>query len=325
MGDYKWKTFSEVNNLATNFGKGLREIGNKPGENIVIFAETRAEWMIAAHGLFKQSIPLVTIYATLGDDAIAHGINETEVTTVITSFDLMPKFKNILKLTPKVKTLVYMEDQLKSLDPNGYKEGVEIIKFSEVLTKGAKSEIDSRPPGPEDPAIIMYTSGSTGVPKGVILLHKNLITTLKGFCDSTDIYDTDVMIGFLPLAHVFELLVESVCLLTGVPIGYSSALTMLDSSNKIKKGTKGDATVLHPTCMTSVPVSLFPIFTSINILIVWLFPVNFGQDLEEHPGESEQGWRHEKDRLQIRLRLQDQVDETRLLNTLNRPSHIQAS
>ncbi|XP_049822400.1 long-chain-fatty-acid--CoA ligase 4 isoform X2 [Aethina tumida] len=256
MGDYKWKTFSEVNNLATNFGKGLREIGNKPGENIVIFAETRAEWMIAAHGLFKQSIPLVTIYATLGDDAIAHGINETEVTTVITSFDLMPKFKNILKLTPKVKTLVYMEDQLKSLDPNGYKEGVEIIKFSEVLTKGAKSEIDSRPPGPEDPAIIMYTSGSTGVPKGVILLHKNLITTLKGFCDSTDIYDTDVMIGFLPLAHVFELLVESVCLLTGVPIGYSSALTMLDSSNKIKKGTKGDATVLHPTCMTSVPLIL---------------------------------------------------------------------
>lgn len=111
----------------------------------------------------------------------------------------------------------------------------------------------------------MYTSGSTGVPKGVILLHKNLITTLKGFCDSTDIYEDDIMIGFLPLAHVFELLVESVCLLTGVPIGYSGALTMIDSSSKIKRGTKGDASVLHPTCMTGVPVSIFFIRFCISV------------------------------------------------------------
>ncbi|CAH0557572.1 unnamed protein product [Brassicogethes aeneus] len=264
MGDYKWKTFAEINSLAINFGKGLRELGNLPGQNIVIFAETRAEWMIAAHALFKQNIPLVTIYATLGDEAIAHGINETEVTTVVTSYDLMPKFKNILKLTPKVNTLIYMEDQLKDLDPSGYKDDVEILKFNEVLQKGCKSTKQSTPPGQEDTAIIMYTSGSTGVPKGVVLLHKNLITTLKGFCDSTDIYENDVMIGFLPLAHVFELLVESVCLLTGVAIGYSSALTMIDSSSKIKKGTKGDASVLHPTCMTSVPLILDRISKSIQ-------------------------------------------------------------
>lgn len=142
MGEYRWKTFAEVNILSSNFGKGLRELGNEPGENMVIFAETRADWMIAAHGLFKQSIPLVTIYATLGDEAIAHGINETEVTTVITSFDLLPKFKKILPMTPKVKTLIYMEDPLKSSgSSNGYKEEVEIIKFSDVLKLGAESKL----------------------------------------------------------------------------------------------------------------------------------------------------------------------------------------
>ncbi|KAL3282328.1 hypothetical protein HHI36_005515 [Cryptolaemus montrouzieri] len=72
------------------------------------------------------------------------------------------------------------------------------------------------------------------------------------------------MIGFLPLAHVFELLVESVCLLSAVPIGYSSALTMIDSGSKIKKGSKGDATVLHPSCMTSVPLILDRISKSIQ-------------------------------------------------------------
>ncbi|CAH1104813.1 unnamed protein product [Psylliodes chrysocephalus] len=257
MGDYKWKTFSEVNILASNFGKGVRELGNPAGKNVAIFAETRAEWMIAAHGIFKQNIPLVTIYATLGDDAIAHAINETEVSTIITSYELLSKFKNILRMTPRVQTLIYMEDQLKGLESaDGYKEGVQIIKFEDVIKQGAKSSIVAEPPKTDDIAIIMYTSGSTGVPKGVILKQRNLIATLKGFCDSTPIYETDIMIGFLPLAHVFELLVESVCQFAGVPIGYSGPLTMTDFSNKIQKGTKGDATVLCPTVLTSVPLIL---------------------------------------------------------------------
>lgn len=73
MGDYKWRTFTDVESSATNFGRGLRELGQEAYKNIVIFAETRAEWMIAAHGCFKQNIPIVTIYATLGDEGVIHG------------------------------------------------------------------------------------------------------------------------------------------------------------------------------------------------------------------------------------------------------------
>ena len=91
---------------AESFGRGLRELGLRPKENIVLFAETRAEWLISAFGCMKQSIPLVTLYATLGEDALIHGINETEVTCVITSQELLPKFKNILPCTPNVTVLV---------------------------------------------------------------------------------------------------------------------------------------------------------------------------------------------------------------------------
>lgn len=91
---------------AESFGRGLRELGLKAKDNVVVFAETRAEWLIAANGCMKQSMSLVTLYATLGEEAIIHGINETEVTCVITSQDLLPKFKNIIPCTPNVTVLV---------------------------------------------------------------------------------------------------------------------------------------------------------------------------------------------------------------------------
>lgn len=131
-----------------------------------------------------------------------------------------------------------------------------LVPFSDVIKMGNESKTTPIPPKGNDTAIIMYTSGSTGVPKGVLLSHKNILTTLKAFCDAVEIRPDDIFLGFLPLAHVFELLAESVCLLTGVPIGYSTPLTLIDSSSKIQKGSKGDASVLHPTCLTAVPVSV---------------------------------------------------------------------
>ncbi|KAF9410414.1 hypothetical protein HW555_010495 [Spodoptera exigua] len=247
MGEYVWRTYVDVEKEARHFGAGLRELGCQPRQNIVMFAETRAEWMIAAHGCFKQSIPVVTIYATLGDEAIAHGINETDVSTVITTYDLLPKFKKILAKTPKVDTIIYMEDPAQE-----HRKGGVYCKIKTKYTTLRSSE--PVPPSPSDTAIIMYTSGSTGVPKGVILSHRNMLATLKAFADAMPIYDGDILMGFLPLAHVFELLAENLCMIGGVPIGYSTPLTMLDTSSKIMKGTKGDATILQPTCITTVPL-----------------------------------------------------------------------
>lgn len=85
-------------------------------------------------------VAVVTLYATLGEDAIAHGINETEVTIVVTTHELLPKIKNILHKTPLVKTVIYMEDQLHATDTK-CKEDVTIIPFRTVLTRGQASKI----------------------------------------------------------------------------------------------------------------------------------------------------------------------------------------
>ena len=71
--------------------------------------------------------------------------------------------------------------------------------------------------------------------------------------------------AYLPLAHVFELIVENMFLVWGIPIGYSSPLTLTDKSSKIKRGCKGDASILKPTILASVPLVLDRIYKSIQL------------------------------------------------------------
>lgn len=182
LGKYEWKSCDEVRQEATNFGRGIREIGVKARESIVIFAETRAEWLIAAHGLFKHSCTIVTLFATLGEEGIKHGVNETEVRTLITSHELMPKIRKILQALPNIKNVIYFEDQLQETNTEGFGD-VKVCSYREVVAKGVESLVEEVLPAPKDIAFIMYTSGSTGTPKGVLLSHQNCIGSMKSLCD----------------------------------------------------------------------------------------------------------------------------------------------
>lgn len=120
--------------------------------------------------------------------------------------------------------------------------------------------------------------------------HENVMSSMLAYTNVATIYDSDVYMAYLPLAHVLELIAgitrlllvfrvirivrshaitscvfsESMCMLYGIPIGYSNPLTMTDKSSKIKRGSKGDATVLKPTIIASVPLILDRIYKNIQ-------------------------------------------------------------
>jgi len=268
LGNYQWLNYNQVHASTLSFGAGLRSLGVEPTSIIAIYAETRAEWMISCLGAFSQDMAVATVYTNLGDDAVAHALNETQVKVVVTSHDLLPKFNQMLAKLPMIQHVIVMEDQLHPTVTSGFKEDVKIHPFRSVVTQGADllagNVYNSVPPTPESTAIVMYTSGSTGTPKGVVLTHRNLVATMKSLMFMVTPKDGEIYLAYLPLAHVLELLSENCMMLFGIKVGYSNPNTMTDMSTKVRKGSKGDASVLKPTMMCAVPLILDRIYKNIT-------------------------------------------------------------
>ncbi|KAK4810198.1 hypothetical protein QYF61_010971 [Mycteria americana] len=291
LGTYRWLSYEEVNEKVNRLGRGLTALGLTPKSTVVIFCETRAEWMIAALTCFKYNFPLVTLYATLGEEAVTYGLNECEASYLVTSTELLEsKLKTALPQVSCLKHIIYVDK--KTINKSEYPENVEIHSMQTVEELGAKPEnssiLPSRPV-PTDLALVMYTSGSTGRPKGVMMMHKNLIAGMTGQCERIPgLGPKDTYIGYLPLAHVLELTAEISCITYGCRIGYSSPLTLSDQSSKIKKGSKGDCTVLKPTLMAAVPEIMDRIYKNVmskvqemNYIQRTLFKIGYDYKLEQ--------------------------------------------
>ncbi|XP_056148876.1 long-chain-fatty-acid--CoA ligase 3b [Lampris incognitus] len=266
LGDYDWLSYKEAYQAAMCFGSGLAALGQSPQCNIAIFCETRAEWIIAAQACFMYNFPLVTLYSTLGPAAIAHGLNETEVTHIITSKDLLQsRLKAILCDVPRLQHIIVVDRKPTSWPD--IPKGIMVYNIDTVQEMGSSPDnkaMARMQPVPSDIAVIMYTSGSTGIPKGVMISHSNIIAGITGMAERIpNLNETDTYIGYLPLAHVLELSAELVCISHGCRIGYSSPQTLADQSTKIKKGSKGDTSVLRPTLMAAVPEIMDRIYKNV--------------------------------------------------------------
>ncbi|CRK38333.1 hypothetical protein BN1708_007722, partial [Verticillium longisporum] len=127
-----------------------------------------------------------------------------------------------------------------------------LYSIEEVRQLGEDNPVDPVEPSPEDLFCIMYTSGSTGLPKGVPMTHENVLAAVTGLYTNVEecVSHNEYILAYLPLAHIFEMVLENIVLFIGGTLGYGNARTLSDTS---MRNCAGDMRELRPTVMVGVP------------------------------------------------------------------------
>ncbi|XP_050647650.1 long-chain-fatty-acid--CoA ligase 1 isoform X3 [Macaca thibetana thibetana] len=216
---YEWLSYKQVAEMSECLGSALIQKGftATPDQFIGIFAQNRPEWVIIEQGCFAYSMVIVPLYDTLGNEAVTYIVNKAELSLVFV--DKPEKAKLLLegvenKLTPSLKIIVLMDAYGSELVEQGQKCGVEIISLKAMEDLGRANRRKPKPPAPEDLAVVCFTSGTTGNPKGALITHRNIVSDCSAFVKATENSvnpcPDDTLISFLPLAHMFERVVEKV-------------------------------------------------------------------------------------------------------------------
>lgn len=250
-GATQYKTYKQMKQDMIAFGKGLIELGLKKTDILALFEETRYEWLIAADGAWTQGLVLATVYANLGEDALLHAIREAEVHVMLCNAKSIGVVRRLCGEAQIKDPIIIYTDALVGSDVNT--EG--LFHFDDVMRLGRAKEAEwSVPDSPDQLAMIMYTSGTTGEPKGVMLTHGNLNACaltyqhlLGNALEGSP--EDDAYVAYLPLAHILEFAAEHVFLIQGRMLGYASPKTLTNSAAR----PHGDLIEYRPTFFVGVP------------------------------------------------------------------------
>ncbi|EEH16736.2 hypothetical protein PABG_06823 [Paracoccidioides brasiliensis Pb03] len=256
LSGYTFITFNEYERLTLQIGAGLRKLGLGKGDRLHLYAGTSDRWLAAAHGAISQSMSIVTSYDTLGEEGLRHTMTEANSRALYTDPQLLQPLIKLLGDAQSITVVIYNNTRLlKQETLNAFRAehpGITLLSFEELRKLGEENPVGPVPPDADDTGMIMYTSGATGPPKGIPLKHRHVIAAVAGI-DSLvgrEISPSDVVLTFLPLAHIFEFVFEHAALFWGCRMGYGSPKTIADTS---MRNCKGDIRELRPTLMVGVP------------------------------------------------------------------------
>ncbi|MCJ1391685.1 long-chain fatty acid-CoA ligase [Xylographa bjoerkii] len=232
-GPYSYTSFQQYKTLVYQIGAAYRKLGLVKADKVHF-----ANWLAIAHGAASQSMAFVTAYEALGAAGLTISLLATGAKAIFLDPYLLSTLVIALKSTPPpdVQIVVYNI----------------IMSFEELRSLGEEHPVAPEPPGPEDLCAIFYTSGSTGLPKGVPVKHSAVVAAVAGLDSIIGDYlgAGDSYLAYLPLAHVLEFAFENACLFWGTVMGYGNAKTLFDTS---MKNSRGDLREFRPTFLIGVP------------------------------------------------------------------------
>ena len=229
--------------------------GIEPGSHIGIYSVNCVEWSITDHACHAYSMIPVPLYDTLGPDSVQYICAHAEVSAVFCSHKVLDNLLSSIQELKKIRlVVVFGSDKSKPLPGSGAGASFDLVRFEDLIKIGQSNPKSHVPPRPSQLCKICYTSGTTGVPKGVMVTHSNMIANIAGAA-VVPVKEGDIHISYLPLAHIYEHTLFNFLTHHGVSIGFFSGdvLNLLD-----------DITELKPTVFVSVPRLWNRIYDKIN-------------------------------------------------------------
>jgi long-chain acyl-CoA synthetase len=225
----KWVNYSADDFIrkSRDFSYGLLHMGIKREDKIAIISNNRPEWNMADMGILQAGAIDVPIYPTVSDHDLNFILKNAEIKYVlVSSREIYDKTRLAVRDIPAIAG-IYSFNRI---------EGVN--HWSEILEAGAahpdpeKTEAIKKSIRTEDLATILYTSGTTGNPKGVMLSHKNLMSNAQDCLHLCPVGREGKALSFLPLNHVYERMLTYVYMFKGVSIYYAESLETIGDNLK---------------------------------------------------------------------------------------------
>jgi len=248
-GKYNNISWSEHGKTIESVSAALIKNGLKPGDKVGILSGNRPHWTWADLAILSAQGVTVPVYPTLGASEVEYVLDHSDVVAVfVENAKQLEKINRPSGPSPgNIKLIIIMDGAPVNAEPllevktwdDFIKDGTDYLAENADEVRSRRTGID-----PESLATIVYTSGTTGQPKGVMLLHRNIFSVLDAMSDLVDFNENDVALSFLPLCHVYERVGgQFLSTFLGVPFAYAESMEQV--ANNLQE--------VRPTFLNAVP------------------------------------------------------------------------
>lgn len=224
LGVWRAYTWLEYAERAAAVGAGLKALGVKPGDRVAVHAGNRPAWVIADLGIQAVGAITVGVYPTSPEAEVSYVLGHSEsVVLIAEDEEQTDKTLSIRDQLPALRTIVVVDARGVDLDDPMLMTFDELESLGREVSGDLLDDLGAAVTAldPESPATIVYTSGTTGPPKGALLSHANLIAASRNGEGSFRVAPGDEVLSYLPLCHVAERLISEVsALVTGYVVNF---------------------------------------------------------------------------------------------------------